>query len=710
MHLSPRAGLWGAPLLGVVFGLGWAPCIGPTLAAVLALVARRGRRPAAAPPRPSRTASGSGCRSCSSRSASTAAPARSAFLRRHRLAIMRVGGALLVLIGLALVTGVWGTLVAVGCRAVLVGGDAVRAGRMTRAPARGHRRRLHGADRGARRAARPTAAHASGCVGWLRWTWRQLTSMRVALLLLMLLAVAAVPGLRAARSARRTRPRSPSTSPTTRPPARGSTGSGSSTSTRRSGSRRSTCCCSSRSSAASCRAPRRTSRALRGRPPRAPRRFDRFPAQGVRPRDAVARRRSPTTPRPRCAAAGAGSRSSRRYRGRRPRTRATARASVVRRARLPARDRQPRVPPRARRAARLGRPPASCCTTAARRSSSRAAGSPTPSVDYDTFEQGAGFAPVEPRAVHADARRVRVAEFDPDDARSRATSRAHVTLTEPGRASRVERDDQGQPPARRGRRQGLPAGQRVRARDHRARRRRRGRVLRPGAVPARRTRSTRRAASSRCPDVSGRPGADRPRRLPAADRRRARDADGPAYARSTRSPTTRCSSSTVWHGRPRPRRRRPAERLRARRGADDAGCWTTTASPSTLVVRPGETVDLPDGLGTLTFEGLPRFVALDLRHDPALPLVLVFALARARRARGLAVHAAAPALAALAPARRATSRSYSGHAAGLARGDDVGLAAPSSTGSLAVPGSPARLTTTHRSPRGGPDRRRGHDA
>ena len=45
-----------------------------------------------------------------------------------------------------------------------------------------------------------------------------------------------------------------------------------------------------------------------------------------------------------------------------------------------------------------------------------------------------------------------------------------------------------------------------------------------------------------------------------------------------------------------------------------------------LLVTPGQTVELPNGLGTLTWDALPRFVALDLRADPTLPWLLAFAI------------------------------------------------------------------------------------
>lgn len=108
LHLSPTAGLWGAPLLGIVFGLGWAPCIGPTLTAVMALSLDE-------------ATVGRGAILGIAYSLGLGVPflligiglERSkkavAFLRRHRVAIMRIGGGMLILIGLALVTGVWST-------------------------------------------------------------------------------------------------------------------------------------------------------------------------------------------------------------------------------------------------------------------------------------------------------------------------------------------------------------------------------------------------------------------------------------------------------------------------------------------------------------------------------------------------------------------------------------------------------------------------
>lgn len=87
--------------------------------------------------------------------------------------------------------------------------------------------------------------------------------------------------------------------------------------------------------------------------------------------------------------------------------------------------------------------------------------------------------------------------------------------------------------------------------------------------------------------------------------------------------------------------------------------------PVTVVVRPGETVQLPDGLGEITYEETLRFVALDLRHDPSLTWVLISALASVVGLLGSL----------FVPRRRLWLRITGSHieAGGLARTDDGGL-------------------------------------
>ena len=106
VHKVPAVGLAAAPLLGFLFGLGWTPCIGPTLGVILGLASFENPGPRRASCSRS-TRWGSACRSSSPRWPGAARSARSRFVRRHQQWVTRVGGLMLVLIGLLLLTGWW---------------------------------------------------------------------------------------------------------------------------------------------------------------------------------------------------------------------------------------------------------------------------------------------------------------------------------------------------------------------------------------------------------------------------------------------------------------------------------------------------------------------------------------------------------------------------------------------------------------------------
>ncbi|WP_299054477.1 cytochrome c biogenesis protein CcdA [uncultured Nocardioides sp.] len=111
VHAVPRVGLAAAPFLGFLFGLGWTPCIGPTLGVIASLAITEGTAARGAL-LSGVYALGIGLPFVVAALAYRRFLGAVSFIRRHQVWVMRLGGLMMILTGLALLTGWWDVAVA----------------------------------------------------------------------------------------------------------------------------------------------------------------------------------------------------------------------------------------------------------------------------------------------------------------------------------------------------------------------------------------------------------------------------------------------------------------------------------------------------------------------------------------------------------------------------------------------------------------------
>lgn len=110
VHKRPVTGLIGAPLLGALFGIGWTPCLGPTLAAVSGLAfeqatAGRGALLTVA------YCLGLGVPFVLAAVAFRKALGAFGWVKKHYAWVIRIGGIMMIATGILLVTGVWDRII-----------------------------------------------------------------------------------------------------------------------------------------------------------------------------------------------------------------------------------------------------------------------------------------------------------------------------------------------------------------------------------------------------------------------------------------------------------------------------------------------------------------------------------------------------------------------------------------------------------------------